>query len=333
MKIILTGGAGFIGINLLKYWLAQTTHKFLVIDKFSYASNRTTLENLLAKFPDRLEVEAADICDEVRMAEIFDYFQPGSLIHLAAESHVDNSIISSLSFMKSNVQGTYSLLETTRKFLLEGQSKDPKSFLFHHVSTDEVYGDLEGKKNSANENFKYVPSSPYSATKACSDHLVTAWGRTFGIQYVISNCSNNYGPLQHNEKLIPKVITNALRGKPIPIYGDGQQIRDWLFVQDHVEALNQIFFSGIKNQTFNIGGNLEVTNLLLVELICELLQEIKPVKHHYRELIATVEDRIGHDRRYSIDCGKLQKQLGWSPKVNLRAGLKITILEHLKGVE
>ncbi|MDB3916510.1 dTDP-glucose 4,6-dehydratase [Alphaproteobacteria bacterium] len=333
MKIIVTGGAGFIGLNLLKYWLEQTRHKFLVIDKFSYASNRIALEHLLANFPEVLEVQEADISDELLMDKIFDNFMPDSLIHLAAESHVDNSITSSFPFVKSNILGTYSLLETTRKFLFERQRKDPNFFLFHHVSTDEVYGDLEGKKGPAKETFKYVPSSPYSATKACSDHLVTAWGRTFGINYVISNCSNNYGPLQHKEKLIPKVITNALSGSPIPIYGDGQQIRDWLFVQDHVEALHQIFFSGVKNQTFNIGGNAEVTNILLVELICEILQKIKPAKYHYRKLITMVDDRLGHDRRYSIDYYKLKKQLGWSPKINLNDGLTLTIIEYLRGLE
>ena len=332
MRILLTGGAGFIGINLLKYWISKTRHEILVLDKFGYASNRNFVEQLSKQFSNRIKICAADIADEGLLGKVFDDFLPNSLIHLAAESHVDNSIESPFPFIKSNILGTYSLLEATHKYLSKRSSRYADNFLFHHVSTDEVFGDLDTLKTSASENCKYFPSSPYSATKACSDHLVTSWGRTFGINYVISHCSNNYGPFQHKEKLIPKTILNALSGKPIPLYGDGQQIRDWLFVNDHTEALHRIFFSGMKNQTFNIGGNSEVTNIALVELICEILQDIKPSKLPYRELITQVDDRLGHDRRYSIDCSKLKLQLGWRPKMNLRDGLELTIRKYLNGV-
>ena len=324
---MLTGGAGFIGVNLLKYWISNTSHEILIVDKFGYASNRNFVAKLAEKFPKRIKFRAADIADEEFLEQIFDDFLPNSLIHLAAESHVDNSIESPFPFIKSNILGTYSLLEATRKYLSKRLPRHTDNFLFHHVSTDEVFGDLDTLETSANENSKYLPSSPYSATKACSDHLVTSWGRTFGINYVISHCSNNYGPFQHREKLIPKTILNALGGKPIPLYGDGKQIRDWLFVNDHAEALHRIFFSGMKNQTFNIGGNSEVTNIALVTLICEILQILKPSKLPYIELITKVDDRLGHDRRYSIDCSKLETQLGWRPKMNLRAGLELTIRE------
>ena len=285
---------------------------------------------LLKQNPDRLQVRSANIADEQTMSGIFKEFSPQSIIHLAAESHVDNSISSPFPFIESNILGTYSLLEVTRKYLSGLPAQTADNFLFHHVSTDEVYGDLSIDEGSADENFKYTPSSPYSASKACSDHLVTAWGRTFGLNYLISNCSNNYGPLQHREKLIPKVITNALIGKPIPLYGDGQQIRDWLFVQDHAEALDRIFFSGVKNESFNIGGDAEITNIEIVELICELLQEIKPTKCNYVDLITKISDRPGHDRRYSINSNKLKKRLGWAPKMKLREGLQFTISEYIK---
>lgn len=330
MKIIVTGGAGFIGLNLLKYWLTETKHELMVIDKFSYASNNVIIEQLLTQHPERLLVHSANIADEKTMSGVFEEFSPQSLINLAAESHVDNSISSPFPFIESNILGTYSLLEVTRKYLSKLPVKVADSFLFHHVSTDEVYGDLVKNQYSADENYKYAPSSPYSASKACSDHLVTAWGRTFGLNYLISNCSNNYGPLQHKEKLIPKVITNALFGKEIPLYGDGQQIRDWLFVKDHVAALDRIFFSGIKNESFNIGGNAEIKNIAIVELVCELLQEIKPQNFCYKDLIKKISDRPGHDRRYSIDSNKLQQQLSWSPKMRLREGLQVTITEYIK---
>lgn len=333
MRIILTGGAGFIGVNLLKYWISNTNHEILIVDNFGYASNRNLVDKLSKKFPKRIKVCAADISDERLLEEIFSDFLPNSLIHLAAESHVDNSIKSSFPFIKSNILGTYSLLEATRKYLSKRSSRHTDNFLFHHVSTDEVFGDLDTLEISANENCRYLPSSPYSASKACSDHLVTSWGRTFGIHYVISHCSNNYGPFQHSEKLIPKTILNALSGKPIPLYGDGKQIRDWLFVNDHAEALHLIFFSGLKNQTFNIGGNSEVTNIDLVTLICEILQDLKPSKLPYKELITKVDDRLGHDRRYSIDCSKLHTQLGWRPKMNLREGLELTMREYLNGAQ
>ena len=242
MRIIITGGAGFIGLNLLKYWLATSKHEIMVIDKFGYASHDAIINKFLTHYHDRLFVRSANIADEKIIETIFDEFSPQSLIHLAAESHVDNSISSPFPFIESNILGTYSLLEVTRRYLSKLPAERAKKFLFHHVSTDEVYGDLINDEDSADENYKYQPSSPYSASKACSDHLVTAWGRTFGLNYLISNCSNNYGPFQNEEKLVPKVIKNALQGIEIPLYGDGKQIRDWLFVEDHIAALDQIFF-------------------------------------------------------------------------------------------
>lgn len=305
----------------------------MVIDKFGYASHDAIINKFLTHYHDRLFVRSANIADEKIIETIFDEFSPQSLIHLAAESHVDNSISSPFPFIESNILGTYSLLEVTRRYLSKLPAERAKKFLFHHVSTDEVYGDLINDEDSADENYKYQPSSPYSASKACSDHLVTAWGRTFGLNYLISNCSNNYGPLQNEEKLVPKVIKNALQGIEIPLYGDGKQIRDWLFVEDHIAALDRIFFSGVVNQNFNIGGNAECTNIALVELICELLQEIRPQSFRYIDLIKTVPDRPGHDRRYSIDSDKLQKELNWEPKMKLRDGLQFTITEYIKGYD
>jgi dTDP-glucose 4,6-dehydratase len=278
-----------------------------------------------------------DICDEQLLTEVFKEHQPACVMHLAAESHVDRSIDGPDDFIDTNIMGTFKLLEAARKYFdgLNGAHK--KQFRFHHISTDEVYGDLEGTDDLFTEQTPYSPSSPYSASKAASDHLVRAWGRTYGLPVIITNCSNNYGPYHFPEKLIPHVILNAIHGKPLPIYGDGLQVRDWLYVEDHAQALIKVITEGRIGETYNIGGSNEKTNLEVVESICDLLEELAPVKpasvNSYRDLITFVKDRAGHDARYAIDASKIERDLGWVPKETFETGLRKTVQWFLDNPE
>lgn len=324
MKIIVTGGAGFIGSALVRFLISQTDAEVLNIDALTYAGN---LENLarVADHP-RYHFEQANICDHKALQSIFAQFDPDGVIHLAAESHVDRSIDGPADFINTNIVGTYNLLESARFHWTALAPARRDSFRFHHVSTDEVYGSL-GETGLFHETTAYDPSSPYSASKASSDHLVRAWHRTFGLPVVLTNCSNNYGPYQFPEKLIPLMIQNSLMGKRLPIYGTGENIRDWLFVEDHVEAIYTVFRSGRVGQTYNIGGNCEKTNREVVEAICSIMDEVHNEAQHlpHSSLITFVQDRPGHDRRYAIDCSKLANELGWRPRHTFESGLRTTI--------
>ncbi|MEL7298141.1 MAG: dTDP-glucose 4,6-dehydratase, partial [Pseudomonadota bacterium] len=317
--IIVTGGAGFIGSALIRRLLKDGQYRVINVDKLTYAGNLDTLATALPN--DHYTFEQVDICDTDRVAGLFDRYRPDGVIHLAAESHVDRSIESPDTFIKTNVIGTYVLLEQSRVYLASDQCDCKETFRFHHVSTDEVFGDLDAEDPPFSESTPYAPSSPYSASKASSDHLVRAWHRTYKLPVVLSNCSNNYGPYQYPEKLIPVIIGNALAGNPLPIYGNGSNIRDWLFVDDHVEALLTIFENGIDGETYAIGGNSEVSNLDLVKRICQILNAEKPGDKPYETLISFVTDRPGHDRRYAINATKLQTELGWSPSHTLDTGM------------
>lgn len=272
-----------------------------------------------------------DITDQITLQYLFKTYKPDAVMHLAAESHVDRSISGSAAFIQTNIVGTYTLLEACRIYLTEMPSKH-KNFRFHHISTDEVFGDLDGCLDRFSETSSYAPSSPYAASKASSDHLVRAWYRTYDLPIIITNCSNNYGPWQHTEKLIPHMISKALKGEKLPIYGDGQQIRDWLYVDDHVKALHVVLEHGSIGETYNIGGNNEVRNIELVETICDLLDELKPTHYPYRSLITFVTDRPGHDRRYAIDPTKIMNNLGWQPQETWRSGLKKTVNWYLSNI-
>ena len=326
MNIIVTGGAGFIGSALVRFLIKQTPHCVLNIDKLTYASNLASL-NVVQKNP-RYQFLQADICDENQLAQAFSQFQPDAIFHLAAESHVDRSIAGAAPFIQSNIVGTYQLLETTRFYWQKLPLAQQQAFRFIHISTDEVFGDLHNCLPS-DEQSAYAPSSPYSASKAASDHLVQAWQRTYGLPCIITHCSNNFGPFQHSEKLIPLIILNALQGKPLPIYGDGSQIRDWLFVEDHVRALYAILERGKIGESYNIGGQNEIRNLDLVKMICAELEDLAPNKpagvHHYADLIRFVADRPGHDLRYALDTRKINEQLDWRPQNNFASALRATI--------
>ena len=330
MNIIVTGGAGFIGSAVIRYLLQNTEHTVVNVDKLTYAGNLSTLETV-AENP-RYTFEKADICDREEMRRIFTQYQPDIVMHLAAESHVDRSIDGPGIFIQTNIVGTYNLLEEARSYLKSRGEKEER-FIFHHISTDEVYGDLEGTDSFFTEETPYAPSSPYSASKASSDHLVRAWCRTFDLPAIITNCSNNYGPYQYPEKLIPVVISKVLAGESIPVYGDGSQIRDWLYVEDHAEALVHVVLNGTPGETYNIGGHNEVTNLTLVKKMCELLDEFVPSKlegiSSYEELITFVADRPGHDVRYAIDASKIEKDLGWTPAETFETGLRKTVKWYL----
>tara|TARA_B100000780_G_C21110447_1_gene448727 strand:+ start:830 stop:1837 length:1008 start_codon:yes stop_codon:yes gene_type:complete len=324
MKLLVTGGSGFIGSHLIKLLLADSqNHSILNIDCLTYASNNS-LEFLNSS--SRYQHEEVDICSEEDVNRILSQFKPDCIMHLAAESHVDNSIKGPGKFVTTNILGTFNLLNCSLSYV---KKENINQFRFHHVSTDEVYGDLTKEEHPFRESNAYKPSSPYSATKAASDHLVRAWGRTYGLPVVITNCSNNYGPYQDDEKLIPTIIKKALQYKKIPIYGDGSQIRDWLFVEDHARALYEVAINGKLGETYNIGGLNELKNINVAKMICSLLDEISPPKKSqvlsYAELIEFVDDRPGHDTRYAIDCSKIQKNLGWEPKESFESGLKKTV--------
>lgn len=331
MNIVVTGGAGFIGSSLIRHVLANTDMSVINVDKLTYAGNLDSIgvlsENANYVF------EKIDICNPSAVANIFETYRPAAVMHLAAESHVDRSIDSPDEFMLTNIMGTFNLLTQSRIYYETLNNKAKRNFRFHHISTDEVYGDLTGKHDLFTEQTSYSPSSPYSASKAASDHLVRAWGRTYGLPIIITNCSNNYGPYQFPEKLIPHVILNAIHGKPLPIYGDGLQIRDWLYVEDHAKSLIKVVTEGDIGETYNIGGHNEKTNLEVVETICDLLEELAPVKplevNNYRDLITFVRDRPGHDARYAIDASKIERELGWVPEETFETGLRKTVQWYL----
>lgn len=332
MKVLVTGGAGFIGGAVIRHLINDLDFQVLNLDKLTYAGNLESLREF--ENNPNYRFEKIDICDAESVRKILMNFQPDRLMHLAAESHVDRSIDGAAEFIHTNVVGTYVLLEESRKYCA---SIENGSFLFHHVSTDEVYGDLEGGGYLFTEDTPYAPSSPYSASKASSDHFVRAWNRTYGFPVVITNCSNNYGPYQFPEKLIPLMILNALKGKPLPVYGNGQQIRDWLYVEDHAKALVKVMLEGKIGDTYNIGGHNEKTNLEVVNVICELMDELVP-EHpaeisSYKELITFVEDRPGHDIRYAIDATKIERELGWLPFETFESGIRKTVEWYLANGE
>lgn len=335
MRILVTGGAGFIGSALIRHLIQHTDHEVLNFDKLTYAGNLESLQSIATNT--RYEFVQADIVDQAAVSEVLARFQPDAIMHLAAESHVDRSIDGPSAFIQTNIVGTYSLLEATRAYWLSLADDQRAAFRFHHISTDEVYGDLHGVDDLFTETTPYAPSSPYSASKAASDHLVRAWNRTYGLPVVVTNCSNNYGPFHFPEKLIPLVILNALAGKPLPVYGNGQQIRDWLFVEDHARALTEVVSRGEVGQTYNIGGHNEQKNLDVVRGICALLEELAPNKpagvQHYADLITFVTDRPGHDMRYAIDAGKIERDLGWAPSETFESGLRKTVQWYLENLE
>ncbi|CAG67056.1 dTDP-D-glucose-4,6-dehydratase [Acinetobacter baylyi ADP1] len=335
MKILITGGAGFIGSAVVRHIIQNTDNTVLNVDKLTYAGN---LESL-AKVADnsRYQFSQTDICDRAALDQLFETFQPDAVMHLAAESHVDRSITGPAAFIETNILGTYQLLEAARHYW-NGLAQDKKAeFRFHHISTDEVYGDLEGTEDLFVETTPYAPSSPYSASKASSDHLVRAWHRTYGLPVVLTNCSNNYGPYHFPEKLIPLVILNALAGKPLPVYGNGAQIRDWLYVEDHARALYKVVTEAKVGETYNIGGHNEQQNIDVVKAICNLLEELAPNKPegiaNYQDLITYVKDRPGHDLRYAIDASKIKKDLGWVPQETFESGLRKTVEWYLANQE
>lgn len=355
MRFLITGGAGFIGSAVIRYLIDKTDHEVLNLDKLTYAGNRESLVGF--DNSPRYNFVYGDICDRVLVCKLFSEFQPDVLMHLAAESHVDRSIEGPAEFIQTNIVGTSVMLEVAREYWLRLPSVDRhasaamtsatrESFRFHHISTDEVYGSLDNT-GLFTEETAYDPSSPYSASKASSDHLVRAWHRTYGLPVIVTNCSNNYGPYQFPEKLIPLMILNALEGKPLPVYGNGRQIRDWLHVEDHARALYNVVTRGAVGETYNIGGHNEKTNLEVVHLICAILDELKPLKssrhagtslrgqegavtiQSYKDLITFVADRPGHDRRYAIDAGKVQRELGWVPQETFETGLRKTVEWYL----
>jgi dTDP-glucose 4,6-dehydratase len=334
MKILITGGAGFIGSAVVREIIRNTPHSVVNVDHLSYAGNLQSLESVAAN--GRYAFERVNICDRSRIRQIFHDHHPDVMMHLAAETHVDRSIDAPAAFIDTNIVGTYTLLEVARDYWRALPAERQRQFRFHHVSTDEVFGDL-GKsaemKSLFTETTPYAPSSPYAASKAASDHFVRAWQRTYGLPIIVSNCSNNYGPYQFPEKLIPHMILSALQGKALPIYGDGLHVRDWLYVEDHARALIHVLFSGRVSDTYNIGAHNPQTNLAVVTAICELLEEYAGDRKNgilaYRDLIAFVQDRPGHDRRYAIDAHKVQRELNWRPQESFQTGLRKTILWYL----
>jgi dTDP-glucose 4,6-dehydratase len=331
LNILVTGGAGFIGSAVVRNLIKHTDYQVVNVDKLTYAGNLDSLIDIIGH--KNYTFEQVDICDFNEVKQLFSRYQPTAVMHLAAESHVDRSIDDPSDFITTNIIGTFNLLEAARWYYRSLDGSSQKYFRFHHVSTDEVYGDLKGEDGLFVETTPYAPSSPYSATKAGSDHLVRAWGRTFGLPILVTNCSNNYGPYHFPEKLIPLVILNALQGKTLPIYGDGQQIRDWLHVEDHAKALVKVITEGTVGETYNIGGGNEKTNLEVVEAICGVLEELVPNKPqgvvYYRDLISFVKDRPGHDARYAIDGSKIKRELGWMPEQTFETGLRKTVQWYL----
>lgn len=332
MKFLVTGGAGFIGSAVVRHIITNKTDSVINLDKLTYAGNLDSVASVATS--DRYTFEQVDICSKEELDRVFDTHKPDIVMHLAAESHVDRSIDGPSTFIQTNIVGTYTLLEATRKYWSELPEEQKTTFRFHHISTDEVYGDLEGPEDLFTETTPYAPSSPYSASKASSDHLVRAWKRTYGLPTLITNCSNNYGPYHFPEKLIPHIILNALEGKSLPVYGDGMQIRDWLYVEDHAHALYLVATKGLPGQTYNIGGHNEKANIEVVKTLCALLDELAPEKKSskikkYEELITYVKDRPGHDRRYAIDATKIKNELGWVPHETFESGLRKTVQWYL----
>ncbi|WP_322788848.1 dTDP-glucose 4,6-dehydratase [Litorivicinus lipolyticus] len=331
MNVLVTGGAGFIGSAVVRHLINDTEHQVLNLDKLTYAGNIESL--LTVAHSDRYQFSQTDICDRTELDRVLAEFQPDIIMHLAAESHVDRSIEGPADFIETNIVGTYHLLEAARAYWLQLSTDKKAGFRFHHISTDEVYGDLEGTDDLFTETTPYAPSSPYSASKASSDHLVRAWHRTFGLPVVLTNCSNNYGPYHFPEKLIPHMILNALAGKPLPVYGKGNQIRDWLYVEDHARALVLVATTAEIGSTYNIGGHNEKQNIEVVNTLCELLEELHPEKPagvgSYKDLITYVKDRPGHDLRYAIDASKIAQELGWKPVETFESGLRKTVQWYL----
>lgn len=330
-RILITGGAGFIGSAVIRHIIKNSTDIVMNVDKLTYAGNLNSLVDVLNS--DRYFFENVDICDQLSVNRIFSTFKPTKIMHLAAETHVDRSIDDSSEFINTNIFGTFILLECARKYWSALTEDSRAAFKFHHISTDEVYGDLDGYEDLFKETTPYNPSSPYSASKASSDHLVRSWGRTYGLPVIITNCSNNYGPYHFPEKLIPHMILNALQGKQLPVYGNGEQIRDWLFVEDHAKALFCVLKNGKSGETYNIGGHNEIKNIDVVKIICNILNEMivsKPNKiKDFEELITFVEDRPGHDRRYAIDASKIKHELGWQPEETFETGIRKTVEWYL----
>lgn len=334
MKILVTGGAGFIGSAVVRHIIQHTQDSVINVDVLTYAGNLESLAQI-SNNP-RYAFAQVDICNRAELDLVFAQHQPDAVMHLAAESHVDRSIDGPAEFIQTNIVGTYTLLEAARHYWQQLDETRKNSFRFHHISTDEVYGDLphpsddpRATKTLFTETTAYEPSSPYSASKASSDHLVRAWLRTYGLPTLVTNCSNNYGPYHFPEKLIPLVILNALEGKPLPIYGKGDQIRDWLYVEDHARALYQVITTGEVGDTYNIGGHNEKTNLEVVQTICAILDELVPLTTSYAELITHVTDRPGHDRRYAIDASKIERELGWTPQESFESGIRKTVQWYL----
>ena len=329
MRILITGGAGFIGSAVIRQYINDTTHDVINLDDITYAGNLQSLRSIADS--NRYTFVQVNICDSVELKKTFDRYQPHAVMHLAAETHVDRSIDDPSIFIKSNIVGTFNLLEVSRNYWNNLIPDKKDKFVFHHVSTDEVYGDLDDS-GLFNEKTRYDPSSPYSASKASSDHLVRAWYRTYGLPMIITNCSNNYGAYQYPEKLIPLIILNALEGMPLPIYGSGKQVRDWLYVEDHAKALRLSLENGKIGQTYNIGGHNEKTNIEVVNIICDLLDKLIPLSQYipHRSLISHVSDRPGHDKRYAIDAKKIQENLNWLPNETFESGIEKTVKWYLE---
>jgi len=338
MKLLVTGGAGFIGSAVIRHIINSTTNEVVNLDKLTYAGNLESLAEVSNSA--RYCFEQVDICNRAEVDRVLAQHQPDAIMHLAAESHVDRSIDGPADFIKTNIVGTYTLLEATRQYWQTMGADRKAQFRFHHISTDEVYGDLPHPSETANahqhmftEATAYAPSSPYSASKASSDHLVRAWMRTYGLPVLVTNCSNNYGPYHFPEKLVPLVILNALEGKPLPVYGKGDQIRDWLYVEDHARALYKVVTEGQVGETYNIGGHNEKQNIEVVHTICDVLQQLLPQDAQYRDLITHVKDRPGHDQRYAIDASKIERELGWVPEETFETGLRKTVEWYLNNRE
>lgn len=338
MKLLITGGAGFIGSAVIRHIITNTRDEVVNLDKLTYAGNLESLA--VVSESERYSFEHVDICSRREVDRVLAQHQPDAIMHLAAESHVDRSIDGPAEFIETNIVGTYTLLEATRQYWQALEGKKKAKFRFHHISTDEVYGDLPHPNEAPNaaehlftEQTPYTPSSPYSASKASSDHLVRAWLRTYGLPTLVTNCSNNYGPYHFPEKLIPLMILNALEGKPLPVYGKGDQIRDWLYVEDHARALYKVVTEGKPGETYNIGGHNEKQNIEVVHTICDILQELRPQQTSYRDLITTVKDRPGHDRRYAIDASKIREELGWTPQETFETGIRKTVHWYLDNLD